>query len=134
MKTQLKKLIKFYYGADGVNAALDGVVRLIALSSWRDAYGGEHAFEEAGRIVGIKAELSALWADLDGVMGGLSAGDALVLEKYSKGRPSEYYGDPDGCRALRRALMKFKRRLGNIPLRHTAACAFLCENAFALLP
>ncbi len=121
MRANLKKLLRFYYSAEGVNEALDGVILRLAISSWRDAYGVEHSFEEISRVLEVKAELTSLWAELNAVISAMTEIDGRSLEAYANLRTGIGALEEGERRELHRALVKFKRRLGTLAERRSEA-------------
>lgn len=121
MRANLKKLLRFYYSAEGVNDALDGVISRLAFSSWRDPYGGEHSFDEVSRVVEIKAELSGLWAELNGVISAMTERDRQSLERYARLKTGIGALGEGERKELHRVLVKFTRRLGTLLERRSGA-------------
>ena len=106
----LKRYLKFYFGADSLNRALDDRIYAMAIRSADCVMGGEGAVDVILRLISVKDELSALWASLDGVMSGLEERDRRALERYAGLRCGiRTLGDGDR-KELHRAAVKFTRR------------------------
>lgn len=127
MRAKLKNLLKFYYSAEGLNAALDGLISGLARASWQDDRGGEHAFERVCRVLEVKSELSGLWGELDGIISKLSEQDGRSLKRYSTLKGGIAACGERERRELHRALVKFRRHMGNLHERRAEACGLLGE-------
>lgn len=128
MRTQLKKVLRFYFSAGSLNCALDSLAEGIASSSWKDLYGGKHAFDRVGQIIKVKGELSCFWSRLNVVMEKLPQSDLLILKKYASLRTGITKLSASGQQAVRASLIKFKRRAGRIinscPTAYACVCAY----------
>lgn len=128
MRTQLKKVIRFYFSAGSLNSALDSLAEGIAASSWRDLYGGEHAFDRVKQIVKVKGELSCFWSRLNGVMEKLPQRDLLTLKQYASLRTGITKLSTNVQRAVKASLIKFRRRAGGVinscPKAYACVCAY----------
>lgn len=114
MKTQLKKVIRFYYSAGSLNSALDGLILSVAASSWEEPFGGERAFDRIIEAIGVKEGLSHFWARLNAVMEKLPSSDRLALKKYSALRTGTAKLPQEERRKIHGALVKFKRRASGV--------------------
>ncbi|MGN1060211.1 MAG: hypothetical protein ACI4QN_00610 [Candidatus Coproplasma sp.] len=112
MRTQLKKVIRFYFSAGSLNSALDGIITRLAASSWQELRLGEHTFDKVNKVIEIKAELKTFWVRLNGVMAKLPTADLLALKKYASLRTGVMGLDAAERRIIHSALVKFKRRAG----------------------
>jgi len=121
MRANLKKLLRFYYSAESVNEALDGVILRLASSSWCDSFGGEHSFDKVNRVVEVKAELSGLWAELDGIISAMTESDRQSLERYLQLKTGIGALGEEERKELHRVLVKFTRRLGTLLERRSGA-------------
>lgn len=104
----IKKILKFYYSADGLERYFDGKIMKIAC----DANGSVEG--AAYRICGLieeKRALARLWGYLDGILSQFSESDRRALQFYAylrcglKGQPAEIF------KAVRRAVVRLSRRL-----------------------
>ncbi len=93
-----KRLVKFYFFADGVDRAFDRLIGRLALS----AEEGERAMEKILRLTECKDSLSRLWEYLRGVITSLGE-DGAILYAYASGQRLTK-------KVKNRVLMKFRRR------------------------
>ncbi len=115
MKVQLKKLLRFYFGAERLNAALDGIVMQLAVKSGRDLYsGGERYFERISKILSVKTSLRELWGRLDAVIADMTERDRLTLCAYASARAGTARLKEGERREIHRAITKFSRRAEGI--------------------
>lgn len=131
MRTQLKKILRFYFSAGSLNRALDGVILRLAASSWQDLCEGERTFDRVNAVIAVKAELKDFWARLNTVMEKLPRRDLLALEKYAALRTGVSPLDGEDRRAIHSALVKFKRRTG--VLLSSSVRAYKCVCAYYAL-
>ena len=105
-----KTLLKFYFGAEGLNKLLDGMIlRAACASAFAPA---QSSAERVAALVGAKAELASLWEHIDGVLKGFCREDVAVLKRYCRMKRG-YAVLPDPERNLvRRVAVRFRRRLG----------------------
>jgi len=133
MQVKVKRLLRFYFAADKMNKALDSELFRIAQRSAGDMYcQGEKYFEEAARVIGVKEELSALYARINDVMSRMSAEDIASLKRYAffRGRLA---GLPCAEQAeLRRAKVKFLRHAARAIGGALGAYKYVNEYYFAL--
>lgn len=131
MKVQLKKLLRFYFSADKLNAALDGIIMQIAVKSGRDLYsGGEMYFERISKILSVKTSLEELWGRLDAVISNMTERDRVTLCAYALSRSgTARLGDMER-REIHRALTKFSRRaegiIGSCGKVYPLICEYYC--------
>lgn len=104
-----KKLLRFYFGADVLNAAIDNLILAEGCLSGRTVGRGENDAARLCVLVGEKAELCGLWKYLDGVMGGIGANERAALRLYAGMRCGLSRLDGDARREIRAAVMKFRR-------------------------
>lgn len=105
-----KRILRFYFGAEGLNGAFDRLLVAVACGS---AGRPCHSLNDAQRLCGLweaKAELSSFWQYLDGVMGGLTAGERQTLAEYAAMRCGLSRIDGEKRKRIRAAEMKFSRR------------------------
>lgn len=104
-----KRLLKFYFCADGIEGALDRLILREACdpSHCADAL---HCAERVQSLVLAKVSLSALWAYIDGVMGQFGEGDRSLLFKYALSCSG--FAGVEGAthNAVRRTVVRFMRR------------------------
>ena len=129
---KIKNLMKFYFFADSLNRALDGVIMRVAFKAGRDAYrGGEAYFNEMAAVVEIKGELSDFWARLDGIMEGLTERDRRTLKVYAAARTAF---EGEGKREVHRALVKFSRRAKGLLYGDERQYKLMCAYKALLVP
>lgn len=104
-----KRLLKFYFYADALNAALDRLISAVAVKSY-EAGAGYQSAEKIMSVIDAKDELSKLWRYLDGVMNGLNESDIETLRYYGGLRVGSKSLGEDAVREIKRAVSKFTRR------------------------
>ncbi len=126
MKVQLKKLLRFYFSADKLNTALDGIILQIAVKSGSDLYsGGERYFERISKILSVKTSLEELWGRLDSVIANMTERDRVTLSVYAAARAGTARLKEGERREMHRALTKFSRRAEGI--------VSACGNVYPLI-
>ena len=125
-----KRLLKFYFCADGIEGALD---RLILREACKPSYSADalHCAERVQSLVLAKVSLSALWAYIGNVVGQFGGRDRSLLFKYALSGSG--FAGVEGAthNAVRRTVVRFMRRarrLGDYAgaLAHVDGyCAFL---------
>lgn len=126
-----KRLLRFYFGVDSLEETLNNLITRTAFASM-----GGGAEKYAGKIsalLGVKEELSALWGYLDGVIGGLPAGEADVLRSYASMRGGLKGAAEDEAKNIKRVLIKFVRRARRIGEYAGAVKLLDCYFAFCLI-
>lgn len=117
-----KRLLKFYFCADGLNGAMDALLIRFATASADCVKSCEYYAEKMSRVIEAKAALGELWFFLDGVLSSVTEEDRQVLKAYSVSRARARGGGrrAGGAKsgeksaqekALHRSLMKFSRRV-----------------------
>ena len=104
-----KRILKFYFNAEGLNKALDRIILNYACSSSDHMKSGEYYAERIGRLIAVKSKLSEFYAYLDGVLGGFKEGEREVLSYYANLRFGIKRLPDDRRRAIKSAVMKFVR-------------------------
>ena len=105
---KVKRILRFYYCAEGLERAFDNLIMKIAVSSFdKSCFSGA---DRLCRIIAEKSELSRLWDYLDGIIPCLSEEERVSLEEYAKMRCGIKKLGADDVKRLRRAVVKFKRR------------------------
>ena len=109
---KIKILLRFYFSAGSLNRALDNLILHLALAAGQDAYRGcGEYFDRITKLISDKSELSVLWAELDGVISGMTERDRAALSLYGGARG----GIAEGWkREVHRAAVKFSRRAGRL--------------------
>lgn len=104
-----KRLLKFYFCADGIEGALDRLILREACdpSHCADAL---HCAERVQSLVLAKVSLSALWAYIDNVMGQFGEGDRSLLFKYALSCGGFEGVEGATHNAVRRTVVRFMRR------------------------
>lgn len=134
MRTQLKKVLRFYFSAGSLNSALDGVITRLAATSWQECCGGERTFDKVNTVIEIKAELEEFWARLNKVMAKLPSVDLLALKKYASLRVGVLGLDAAERKKIHSALVKFKRRAGLLLLSCKRGYACVCAYYALISP
>ncbi len=108
-----KKILRFYFNADGLERTLD---KFILAAACRSA--GTYAAEECANgiieLIAAKDKLAELWERVDGIIGGLSAGERQTLESYAFLRCGIRRLEEARQREIRRAVIKFTRHARGI--------------------
>ncbi|MDE6868145.1 MAG: hypothetical protein K2J83_03260 [Clostridia bacterium] len=105
---KVKRLLRFYYCAEGLERAFENLILKIALSSY-----GKSCFYNADRLCRIideKSELNKLWNYLDGIIPALSQEERTSLKEYAEMRCGIKRLCGEDFKRIRRAVVKFKRR------------------------
>ena len=103
-----KKLLKFYFGAQRLNDAMDELLLRAACAS---ATGGdaELCARQLCELIGCKCRLAELSSYLDGVMRRFGGGDRQVLLDYSRMRCGLSKLSADRKNEVRRVVVRFMR-------------------------
>lgn len=109
-----KRLLRFYFFSDSLNAALDNLITETALVSMNGERGGEYYAEKICGLLGVKCNLSELWNYLDGVMRGFTEKETAALKYYGATREGLSVIPENARRAVRSAAMKFTRKARHI--------------------
>lgn len=104
-----KQLLRFYFGAETLNRAIDNLILAEACLSGRSPGNGESYAGKLGILIGHKAQLGALWEYLDRVLRGMSGKERAVLENYAATRHGLSSIDGGERRIVHAAVMKFCR-------------------------
>lgn len=105
-----KKILRFYFGAESLERALDNLILNKAFDFGADAL---ETAEKLCTVIGEKMRLEKLWGYLDSVLSSFSEEDRCALKSYSSRRSIPL--DDKGRKAAKRAVIKFTRharRLG----------------------
>lgn len=103
-----KRILRFYFSADGLNRALDNLILRCACDSYRGE--GDACGQRIASLIGAKDALSRLWGYLDGVMKGFSPRERGVLEEYAAMRCGMSKLSEGEFRLVRRLAVRFFRR------------------------
>ncbi len=109
---KVKYLLRFYFSADKLDRALDNLIMHCACASGERE--GIECAERLCRLIGEKSALGRLWSWLDGKMCALSEEDLSSLRYYAAMRVGLKRLSGERRRELKRAVVKFSRRIGNI--------------------
>ncbi len=110
---KVKKVLRFYFYADRLEKAFDGIIYRSALGSASIAE-SERCAEKICGLIGEKQKLSRFWAYLDKVLCGFTQSERSALGRYASLRCGiKKLGDEER-RAIKRAAVKFKRRARRI--------------------
>lgn len=127
-----KRILRFYFAADKLNAALDNLICKYALN--RDS-GGRGCLFYADKIVGViaaKDALNELWLYLDNVIKKFNSCDERVLKFYSLSRCGVSALDPSVKRDIKRVVTRFNRKAEQGVVRLKCAVG-LVNSYYALL-
>ena len=104
-KLKVKKLLRFYYSADGLEKLIDGKIM-------KCAFGYSSCIDGAERICALieeKSELARLWNYLDGLIKEFSEEDKSSLKRYALMRCGLKTQPPDTYKGIKRAAVKLVR-------------------------
>lgn len=122
----IKRLLRFYYSAENLNAAMDSAIERLAVQSADSYIGGEYYAEKISLIVAEKSELSALWGYLDTALSDIGERGG-ALKHYAAARHGvESFGKAEE-KAVRRAAAKFARRISRGICAYRAGVALVDE-------
>jgi hypothetical protein len=105
-----KRILHFYFNADGVERALNNLIEVNALRSQYFA-DGEICAEVLIQLIAEKNELSLLWVFVNEIITALPTHDRQLLERYAHMRCGISRLDDKERKDIRRALVKFVRRV-----------------------
>lgn len=123
----VKRLLRFYFSAGNLNAAMDEAIKRLAARSMDDFLGGEYYAEKMLRLAEEKGELSKLWWYLDLSMSDMGEGDGEALKLYAAARRGIGSFDEVTRKAVRRAAVKFARRISRGIRAYSAGVALVDE-------
>lgn len=103
-----RRLIKFYFSADGIDRALNNLILNEALKSADSERKAEYFAERISALIEAKSGLSSLWVYLDGVMRSFTDAEIEILKRY--GEYGKRSADCRQVREIRRVTVKFARR------------------------
>ncbi len=130
---KLKRLLRFYFAAEGLNETLDELIYACALSAIEGSKPCNYYAEKACSLVAAKGELCGLYGYLDDVVSGFTAEDIRSLKSYAFCRcPNDL--NAGERRELHRAAVKFSRRIVNFPPRFSTARRIIGEYYCLLRP
>lgn len=107
--TNGKRLLRFYFNADGLEGALNNLIINAACSSAYCVDGWEHYAERILAITEAKERLSELWQYIDGVISVLKCHEVQTLKGYALMRCGIKKLDPTKQREIKRVVTKFSR-------------------------
>lgn len=110
---KVKRLLRFYFSADGLDRALNNLMTAAACRSGAEAGRGQESAQRLCALIGAKCELGALWGYLHGVLGGMDGEERQTLADYAR-RRGRRPASAEQNRATHRAAVKFARRLGRL--------------------
>lgn len=105
---KIKKILRFYFGADSLERAFDNLINKYVLSSM-----SAPCIDCASGIIDIleeKNSLANLWGYIDGVLKSFNASDLTALEEYAHLRCGLKSLSDAKRKGIRRAVIKFRRR------------------------
>ena len=105
---KMKRILRFYYCAEGLERTFENLILKIALSSYEKSCYCDA--DRLCRIIEEKTELNKLWNYLDGIIPALSQEERASLEEYAKMRCGIKRLGAEGVKRIRRAVVKFGRR------------------------
>lgn len=109
-----KRILKFYFFADGLNVALDNYIMKLAVSSGDHVRGGEYFAQRICALIEEKSVLGKLWQYLDGVLGGFSEREKRVLRFYGATRRGITSFNAAERREIKRVTVKFSRHAAGL--------------------
>lgn len=104
-KLKTKRILRFYFGADSLERALDNLIESKAFDFSGDTVA---TAERLCAVIDEKMKLERLWAYLDGVILPFSDDDRAALLQYSQRRETPL--SESERRAAKRAVVKFTRK------------------------
>lgn len=123
---KLKRLLRFYFAAEGLNQTLDKLIYACALSAMEGSKPCGYYAEKACSLVAAKEELCGLYSYLDGIFSTVTEKDVRALKSYAFCCCANRL-DESERRELHRATVKFSRRIVNFPPRFINACRIIGE-------
>lgn len=108
---EVKRLLRFYFFADGLDRTLDGLIMKCACDFCGD---GEAAAEKICGLIEKKRALAGLWDYLDKIASGLSEGERGALKYYARLRRGLRSLPDEIKKAVDSAVAKFKRRANRL--------------------
>lgn len=105
-----KRLIKFYFCADKLNAAMDRLILAAACRSADDIYNYGKSADRVVELIDAKYTLSGLWQYLDKVMQGFGGEDKATLYGYAFSKGGWARLGRERGNAVRRVVVRFMRR------------------------
>lgn len=124
-KFKCKRILRFYFFADGLNRALDNLIYKHATAS--DGYhDGAYYADKICGLICAKRELSELWQYLDGVMETFTKGERAVLRFYGSTRCGIKKLSEENRREIKRVTVKFTRR-AKLPERFNGALKLVAD-------
>lgn len=131
MKT--KRILRFYFYADSLNRAFDNIIYKRACSSAGGAREGGEIAEGICGLIAEKCELGELWEYLDRGAAALTGEELAALESYARLRCGIKRLGEEERKRIRRAAVKFTRRLRGIS-RFSAALALVDKYYCLIVP
>ncbi len=107
---EIKRILKFYFGADSLEERLNRLMFKSAVSSAGNVANCGECAEKIIELICEKAELAKFWIYLNGVLSLMRVEDLAALERYAFMRCGIRSIDERGRREIRRAAIKFRRR------------------------
>ncbi len=108
-----KRLLRFYFGADALDGAMQNLILGCALGAGEGIQNTLGCAEKMADIIAAKEELGRLWRYLDGVVAGLDVRTRTALYDYAMARCGVSSLPPDKRREYKRAVVKFTRHARN---------------------
>lgn len=109
-----KQLLRFYFGADRLNRALDNLMTLYAMRAADGDRGALYYAEKISEIDGKKLALSRLWGFLDGVLSCFNNDEKEALRFYAELRTGISRLSGDKKRQIKRLIIRFVRHARGI--------------------
>ncbi len=104
----VKKVLKFYFGADRAEGLLDRLILKKAYSA-DCTRGAQQCAEEVAKLVQAKCEMCRFYGFIDRVLARLNERERGVLEKYATRSAASLA--PEECREAHRLSVAFARRI-----------------------
>lgn len=106
-----KRLLRFYFNADGLENALNNLIVTYACRSADSARDGEYWAERIILLIEAKKSLSALWSYLDKVISPFKDEEVETLKEYALLHCGTSALDDKRRREIKRVLIKFVRHV-----------------------
>lgn len=104
-----KRLLRFYFNADGLDNAIDNLIVTYACRSSDCTKSGSFWVKRIASLIEAKDALGLLWSYLDGVVSPFKANEIETLKSYAFLRCGIRRVDDAKRREIKRVLIKFAR-------------------------
>lgn len=111
---QAKRLLRFYFNSDGLEAALNNLILNTAYRSADVTKGGEFYAERIIALVEAKKRLGELWQYIDGVISSMNGNEIQTLKRYALMRSGIGKLNDGERREIKRSTIKFTRHMRSL--------------------